>query len=221
MAQKSYDCILIPGGGLNPDGSPPDWVRPRLERALALQGQTKWFLALSAGTTHKPPPLDGAGFPIFESRAAAQWLVSAGVEPQRILVEASSYDTIGNAYFARALVCQPLGLARCLVLTSHFHLARVERVFKWVFGLLPSEVDFQLSFEGTPDQGLGPAALAARREKERRSLAALEGLTAELDSWPAFIEWLFSEHQAYSAQAAGRQPGQMTPGLSSHELSSY
>lgn len=207
---EKLDCIILPGGGLNPDGSIPDWVLPRLERALELRDSTRWFLALSAGTTHKPPPLDGNGFPICESRSAAEWLVEAGIEPARVLVETSSYDTIGNAYFARVQFCEPLELKRCHAITSEFHLARVEKIFQWVFGLRPSPLNYALSFEGTPDSGLAPEALAARTEKEAAALARLAETQKGLDSLGDFTNWLYTEHRAYAAPAAA--------GLSSEPL---
>ena len=44
------DAIVIPGGGLLPDGSLPPWVVARFELALAgWLGEV--FLPLSAGTT--------------------------------------------------------------------------------------------------------------------------------------------------------------------------
>ena len=58
---------------------------------------------LSRGTTHKPPPLDTAGFPIDESMASARYLVERGVAPARVLLESWSLDTIGNAAFARLM----------------------------------------------------------------------------------------------------------------------
>jgi hypothetical protein len=66
-----YDAILIPGGGVREGGLLPSWVRCRLDRALELH-RGEFVIALSAGTPHRPPPLDDNGFPIFESVAAAR-----------------------------------------------------------------------------------------------------------------------------------------------------
>ena len=100
---SQYDCIFIPGGGLLLDGSLPSWTIARLDRALSLISQTRFIAFLSGGTVHKPPPLDQDGFPIFESRQAALYLVRQDLDPAQLLTEISSYDTIGNAYFSRLL----------------------------------------------------------------------------------------------------------------------
>ncbi|RZM75424.1 hypothetical protein DYY88_21055 [Leptolyngbya iicbica LK] len=104
----AIDAVLIPGGGLSALGEVTPWVQARLERAIALQPAPRWFMPLSAGTTHKPPPLDAHGFPILESVAAAHYLHQRGIEGDRIVPETVSLDTIGNAYFARVQHVEPL-----------------------------------------------------------------------------------------------------------------
>ena len=96
----TIDAVLIPGGGLSASGEVTPWVKARLERAIALTPRPQWFIPLSAGTTHKPPPLDANGFPILESIAAAHYLQQRGIKGTRILPETVSLDTIGNAYFS-------------------------------------------------------------------------------------------------------------------------
>lgn len=195
---SQYDAILIPGGGVREGGALPPWVRARLDRALERR-RGEYLIALSAGTPHRPPPLDQDGFPIFESMAAAAYLVKQGVSPDRILTETCSYDTIGNAYFAKTIHLDPLGLSKALVVTSEFHLPRAEAVFRWVFGLEGWPGDCVLHFESVPDVGLPPDVLAARRVKERRSLAQLQPLVRGITTLSAFHRWLFSEHTAYAA----------------------
>jgi hypothetical protein len=196
----AYDAILIPGGGVRPGGLLPPWVQRRLERALELW-RGEYLVTLSAGTPHRPPPLDEQGFPIFESVAGARWLAAHGVDPARLRAETCSYDTLGNAYFARRLHVDPLGLRRLLVITSAFHLPRAQAVFTWIFGLEPPPGGYALSFAATPDDGLEPELLAARQAKEQAALAALPALQARLTSLPALHEWLFQAHAAYAVGA--------------------
>ncbi|MGF1461249.1 MAG: hypothetical protein ACFBSG_19745, partial [Leptolyngbyaceae cyanobacterium] len=87
------DAVLIPGGGLQPSGGLVPWVQVRLDGAIALVPQPHFFIPLSAGTTHKPPPLDSLGFPILESVAAATYLQRQGIDSARILPETVSLDT--------------------------------------------------------------------------------------------------------------------------------
>lgn len=195
---SQFDAILIPGGGVRAGGKLPPWVRNRLDRVLE-RHRGEYLMALSAGTPHRPPPLDGDGFPIFESTAAARYLLEQGVSPDRILTETCSYDTIGNAYFAKTIHADPLGLKKLLIVTSAFHLPRVEAVFRWVFGLEGSLHSYQLDFEAVPDEGLPAEALAARQEKERRSLTQLQPTIEKINTVLVFHHWLFAEHKAYAA----------------------
>src|SRR5574341_227154 len=109
-----YDAILIPGGGVREGGDLPLWTKRRLDRAIETQ-RGEFIITLSAGTLHRPPPSDADGFPIFESIAAAAYLVRRGIEPRRILAETCSYDTIGNAFFSRVVHVDPLGLRKLLI----------------------------------------------------------------------------------------------------------
>ena len=51
-----WDAIIVPGGGLEEDGRPYDFVRARLDAALLHDAETEAYIVLSRGTTHKPPP---------------------------------------------------------------------------------------------------------------------------------------------------------------------
>jgi len=192
----AYDAIIIPGGGVREGGALPPWSIARFDRAIEVAGDA-WLMPLSAGTPYRPPPLDGRGFPIFEARAGADYLVRRGVDPQRILVEESSYDTIGNAFFSRVIHVVPRGFRRALVITSAFHLARTEAVFRWVYSL--DGPVCSLEFESVPDVGIDAAALEARRAKERESLDAFEKLRGEIGTLAELQQWLFTVHEAYRA----------------------
>jgi len=194
---SNYDAILILGGGVHECGKLPLWVEARLQRALDLE-QGEPIITLSVGTTHKPPPLDEHGFPIFESVAAASYLADHGIAPERILVEATSYDTIGNAYFSRVIHVDPAGFRRLLIITSAFHMPRTEAVFRWVYGLDAPARGYELHFEVTPDAGVSVEALEARREKERASLERLRPAMARITTLQELHRWLFGEHGAYA-----------------------
>ncbi len=196
-AMGEFDAILIPGGGLAAGGALPPWVVNRLDRALELQGGAL-LIALSAGTPHRPTISDTYGRPLFESTAAARYLISRGADPEKLLTEACSLDTIGNAYFSRVIHVGPRGLANLLVVTSEFHLARTEAAFRWVYNLPPAPGPVRLTFEAVPNVGIASGALAARRAREQESLARLETLSARHRDLQSFHRWLFREHRAYT-----------------------
>jgi hypothetical protein len=207
LGETVSDAVLIPGGGLLPTGTVTPWVQARLERAIALSPPPQFYIPLSAGTTHKPPPLDQAGFPVLEAIAAARYLWQHGIAPERILPEVVSLDTIGNAYFARVKHTEPLGLRRLHVITSAFHLARTEAIFTWIFQLSPPSQPYHLTFEAVPNVGMEPAALAARQQKEQAGLQQVQALRSRLTTLPALHRWLYAEHAAY---AIGQQPDPLT-----------
>lgn len=209
-----FDSILIPGGGLLNDGSLPPWTIARLEQALKYKDQCRWFILLSGGTVHKPPPTNKVGYPLFESRELAKLLTGAGISSDRILTEISSYDTIGNAHFGRMLFTDPLKLRKLLIITSEFHMPRTKAIFDWVFHLPPSSLDYQLVFESTPDTGLSSQALAARILKEKKSLSNLKNTMKKITTLDGFLVWLYSEHTAYALNKTPKP-------LSDDELRSY
>ena len=201
---RRYDAVLIPGGGVRTGGELPAWVTPRLDRALAIPGEP-FLIPLSAGTPHRPPPLDTHGFPISEARAGGLYLAERGADARRILIESCSYDTIGNAYFSRVVHVIPRGFERALVITSEFHMARTERIFRWVYGAAGPRKQCVLDFETVPDTGVDETALGARRAKEAASLALLETVCDRITTLAGLHEWLFTEHAAYACGAAGRE----------------
>jgi hypothetical protein len=194
-----FDAIAILGGGVRPGGELPPWAQARFDRALE-RASGEVFLCLSAGTTHRPPPLED-GYPIAESVAGARYLIQRGIMPGRIRIEALSLDTIGNAYFAKLLHIDPAGWTRLLVVTSEFHMPRARAIFEWIFGFETGR--YYLAFDASPDAGMSEAALALRRDKEQRALESLETLKQSIRSLPQLHEWIFREHAAYSA--AGRR----------------
>src|SRR3954447_13272365 len=74
------DGILVLGGGVREGGGLPPWVVGRFERALEINS-TAPIVCLSAGTVHRPPPLNPEGYPIMESVAGAAYLLGRGVPP--------------------------------------------------------------------------------------------------------------------------------------------
>ncbi len=198
-----YDAVIVPGGGVREGGSLPPWVESRFEQALAIAGGA-YILALSAGSTHRPPPLDRTGRPIFESMAGVNYLLRRGYRRERLLAETSSFDTVGNAWFCRVIHTDPANLRRLAVVTSEFHMPRTETIFRWIFSALPSEA-YDLTFVAAPDNMPG-ALRELRRAKETAALVRLAPLVEQYRTLAAIHRWLFGEHRAYRAGSAPEPP---------------
>lgn len=193
----TYDAILIPGGGVKDKGELPPWVRIRLDQAIKIH-DAEYIITLSAGTVHKSPPLDENGFPIFESIAAARYLINHGINPKIVLAETSSYDTIGNAYFSRVIHVEPRVFRRLLIITSEFHMARTKAIFEWMYSLDDQDGKYHLTFDTVSDIDISADALQARVEREARSLKQFLKDTANIHSLRDCHQWLFTGHAAYS-----------------------
>lgn len=132
----SLDSILVLGGGVPSSAeTPPLYVQRRCDDAAAVRERRQRhptteggndnihaslpILCLSAGTAHLPQLLCIRGLPIWESTASAAYLQSKhGVDASDLFVETTSYDTIGNAYFARTSHTDVNGWRKLLVVTN-------------------------------------------------------------------------------------------------------
>lgn len=203
MCSTQYDAVIIPGGGLEAGTDLPNpWVRARLDAAIKLASDTRYFIVLSKGTTHRPPPSDSRGFPVTEAGASAKYILANSdgeIDPERILVENSSLDTIGNAFFTRVFHCEPMQLTRLCVVTSAFHMPRTRAIFDWVLKL--DHFDTVISYVETENLGMTAEQAKARKDRELESLQKLINLTIPTHNTVKKLStFLFTKHAAYNAQ---------------------
>ncbi|GJQ12185.1 hypothetical protein GpartN1_g3976.t1 [Galdieria partita] len=199
----SWDAVVVLGGGLDAFAQPQPWVKARLERAIEVADKAQYIIALSRGTPHKPPPLDKHGFPVDEATASAHFLIQVGgQDPKKILKDMWSLDTLGNAYFTRLMLCEPLRLRRLLIITNQFHLERTKYAFESVFKLSDASkcFNYELEFEGVENRSISEQQLEVRMEKEHNALEQLKSLFYQVDSMEKLAEYVFIKHGAYSAQ---------------------
>ena len=210
-----FDCVVIPGGGVDDSGAPAAWVRARLDRALTMVSSTSFFLVLSRGTTHRPPVLDQFAFPVDEATASANYLIERNVAPEKILIENWSLDTIGNAYFARQCILEPMQLFRLALITNDFHLERSRMIFQWIFSLSSSSKErcekFQIDYFNVTNQDMTDEQLIARISKERSACLDLKSKIEQLTTLGDVAKFLFVEHGAYRAKALQNDRAQLDP----------
>jgi vancomycin permeability regulator SanA len=99
-----------------PDGSPRAALRARLEATLAAaHGAPKAWVLVSGGAVNTE---------IAEGHAMARWLVDAGLDRDRLLVEGHARSTTDNADLGLApLIAR--GVRRVTVISQPFHVQRV------------------------------------------------------------------------------------------------
>jgi uncharacterized SAM-binding protein YcdF (DUF218 family) len=130
---NKIDAILVLGGGVPKSlEEPPVYVQRRLDDAASVVQIRKTIqptkkkqrtvdplpiLCLSAGTAHLPQLMAADGLPIWESTASAAYLQKRyGLDS--VYVETNSYDTIGNAYYARTSHTDIVGWRQLLIVTN-------------------------------------------------------------------------------------------------------
>lgn len=141
---RSLDAVLILGGGVpSALDKPPKYVQRRCDDGAAIvrrhQNITDSFaisrsrrlraipnilpiLCLSAGTKHVPQLLSTDGLPIFESTSCAAYLEEMYSLTKNVYVETTSFDTIGNAFFARTSHTDINGWRNLLIVTNKVRL---------------------------------------------------------------------------------------------------
>lgn len=117
-----FDAILILGGGVPSSlEEPPLFVQKRCDDAVTImsrQDEKIPMLCLSAGSTHVPQLMSPRGLPVWESTASAAYLRKNYQLESNLYVETTSYDTIGNAYFARTSHTDVAGWRRLMIVTN-------------------------------------------------------------------------------------------------------
>jgi len=122
---------VVLGGGIDQSGQLLAASRHRLRVAIRLRTELGGPpLVLSGGWGLFDPRPKGT----TEAEAMRSDAVADGVPADQVVVETLSRDTIGNALYVRQQVVGPRGWRHLVVVTSDFHLARAEYVFRRVLG---------------------------------------------------------------------------------------
>jgi hypothetical protein len=173
LPETEFDVIVVMAGGLDEKG----YIHP-------------W-----GGTYHKPPALNDEKFVIHEATACAEYLINNGVSPHDIIKEWASYDTIASIYFTLLLCITPRNWRNICVITSTFHMARVEILFRWIYGL---HQHYHCTFLKASDDNLDQNIVRIRTGREKSSLVNVWKLMDKITTKEAFHQWLFTEHKAYA-----------------------
>lgn len=185
-----YDAIIVLGGSFINKEKLPSWVESRLDAAIKLQHNTNMFLLLSRGSPHKVPCIDNNGHPIDECSIMANYMIKKKIEASRIILDAWSRDTIGNAYATLTMHSIPRNFKNLLVITSDFHMPRSRAIFEKVFSLY-SSTSCKLDFKETHSE-------LDITLKEKESLISWREKEKVIKSLSDLHKFIFTEHNCYN-----------------------
>ena len=110
---ESYDCILVLGAGLRPDGSPSHMLEDRVVAAVRAYSPERAGVMIMSGDKK-------IGVDYDEPGAMADLAVSLGVPESEIVRDAFGYSTALSLLNVR----DEYGAERVLIVTQKYHLAR-------------------------------------------------------------------------------------------------
>lgn len=124
------EAIVVLGAGLQADGTISQLSKQRLDAAIKTYRHHPCPLILSGKWTLLSP----TEYRTTEAAAMKTYARSQGIPPADILLEPSSMDTAGNAYFVAKEFLTPRGWRHILVVTSDFHEDRAKYLFRHILG---------------------------------------------------------------------------------------
>lgn len=160
-----FDAVIVLANEMDENGKLNSESRLRANFAASLFEQHKIPLMITCGWAYRRD----TAIPIAES--FKNYLIEMGVQNKQILSDTNSRDTVGDAFFTRLNICEPLGLKSILVITSNYHVIRTKEIFDFVYG-----DKFKIRVEGIYIE-ISPEIL----EKEEESRVAFNKTFAKTD----------------------------------------
>lgn len=107
-----FDCVIVPGALIHPDGRPSEMLSDRLDMAIRIYDAGLTNRILVSG--------DNSRLDYNEPASMRQYLMSAGIPPECIFMDYAGFDTYDTLYRARTV----FQVERALFTTQDFQLLR-------------------------------------------------------------------------------------------------
>lgn len=107
-----YDCILVLGCGVRPDGSPTPMLADRLQRAIELYKMNAAPKIIMSGD-HGTKGYD-------EVNCMREYAISAGIAEEDIFMDHAGFSTYESMYRAKKIFCAE----KPIIVTQKYHLYR-------------------------------------------------------------------------------------------------
>lgn len=185
----TFDALLVLGCGIDESGELIDDARLSVKIAAKLFKQQVAPLIIFTGNySYK------ANFVprISESQAMKDDAITLGIPAEKIHIETESKDTLGNAYFTKVNLLEPLALRRIAILRGpNQSEERVRYIFDKVLG---QQYDYELvdRDENRPEE----------QKRERKSLVVVRNWLKDVEDGDegAVYKVMCARHPAYSTE---------------------
>jgi uncharacterized SAM-binding protein YcdF (DUF218 family) len=179
------DAIVVLAHLMSRTGSLDMESRARADSASELASTLESTIIITPGWPYRNDTL----IPIGE--AMQRYIRSdSRISNQRIISEARSRDTVGDAVFSKDVILELGGVGSVFVVTSDYHSPRAEEIFNFVYGERVEIIMHPVQWDATDQM----------KAKEVISLAAFRETFKDLkpgDTIP-ILDRLFARHPLYS-----------------------
>jgi SanA protein len=107
-----FDCVIVPGALVHPDGQPSEMLSDRLDMAIRIFRDGLTDRILVSG--------DHGSTDYNEVGSMREYLLDAGIPAECIFMDHAGFDTYDTVYRAKSIFC----IKRALITTQDFHLYR-------------------------------------------------------------------------------------------------
>lgn len=187
--------FVVLAGGLNENGTLPDYVLQRLDFALNRIKKKDKVIFSSIFSLNTKQIFDKSGKVKSEANEMRKIFKSMSfLEDDDLYIENASFDTLGSAFFIRICFEFLWSDQEIKVITSDFHLERTKFIFSKIMNYEPIPSYKSLNFFGVKSQ----IETGNRVEKEKKSLKAIENTLSKFSNFLEFNRWILSCHDNYN-----------------------
>jgi len=180
-----HDAIIVLANLMDPSGNLNDETLARLSKALDLLKAREASLVVPCGWAYR----DDSDICVADAMATHAELVM-DTPNAKIISEATSRDTVGDAVFTKRNLANPRNWKSVIVVTSAYHADRTREIFSFVYGRAIDVVS--AASDDTP------ALRASEKKSSEAFRATFSGVVPGDDA--AIFERLISSHPFYNGE---------------------
>lgn len=165
QAPAATEAVVVLANLMDPDGKLNTESEGRLQLAIEHWKASPGALLVTTGWNYRPDSAIKIAH-AFRDTAVREY----SIPKSSIIADTSARDTVGDAVFVKRNVIDQSAIRTLTVVSSDYHMERVQEIFEFVFG-----GQYRLSFAGAPTPAVDDIELSERRSIEafRRTFAGV------------------------------------------------